>query len=128
MGRKPRLIPVDAHEELLRTFPCAISRNPKVTLHHTRGGSIAELGWGVGIGQKQNPFLQIPLHSHYHVGPWGIDSGVGVEAWESMFGTQVQMLQWVNERLSYDLWDQALWWHAENRTNTTPGRRPDQTD
>jgi hypothetical protein len=105
-------------------MPCVISRNPKVTLHHCRGGSVAQLGWGVGAGQKQNPFLQIPLNAHYHVWDWGIDSGVGVERWEETFGTQVEMLEWVNGKLAYDIWEEALLWHAEHRTNTMPGRRP----
>jgi len=75
-------------------------------------------GWHVGVGQKQNPFLQIPLKDTYHVGDLGIDSGYGVESWETQFGTQWEHLQWVNEQLPYDIFEEARKWESENRQNT----------
>lgn len=73
-------------------------------------------GWHVGMGQKQNPFLQIPLKADYHVGDMGIDSGMGVETWEQRFGTQMEHLQWVNDQLPYDIFWMAEVWERKNRS------------
>jgi hypothetical protein len=69
-----------------------------------------ENGWHVGMGQKQNPFLQIPLHAHYHVGDQGIDYGLGVQTWERYYGSQMELLEKVNEQLPYDIWELAKAW------------------
>lgn len=95
---------------------CVVSRSPFITLHHCHGGSVKQLGWHVGIGQKQNPFLQIPLQAKYHVGDCGIDSGIGVETWEKRFGTQQEHLTWVNDQLPYNLFAQAVQWEERNRS------------
>lgn len=95
---------------------CVVTNRPdEITLHHCHGGSIKEAGWHVGMGQKQNPFLQIPLNVGWHVGRFGIDSGMGVITWEQTFGTQIEHLDTVNEQLSYDLWEQAEAWEKKNR-------------
>jgi len=67
------------------------------------------------MGQKQNPFLQIPLHAEYHVGIRGIDSGMGVETWEAAFGTQLAHLIWVDEQLDYDIFLEARMWERKHR-------------
>ena len=74
--------------------------------------------WHVGMGQKQNPFLQIPLNDKYHVGELGIDSGYGVESWEKDFGTQMEHLTWVNDQLPYNLFAEAVRWEERNRPNS----------
>ena len=56
-------------------------------------------GWHVGVAQRQNPFLVIPLHFDFHVGDYGIDAGVGVQSWEAEWGTQISMLEWVDEQM-----------------------------
>jgi hypothetical protein len=89
-----------------------------VTLHHCHGGSMLSLGPefpNPGMAQKQNPFLQIPLHAEYHVGPWGIDSKIGrsVKDWEGLFGSQLFHLERVNDRLPYDIWQQAKLWASQ---------------
>lgn len=68
-----------------------------------------DVAWHVGMGQRQNPFLQIPLHVKYHVGDCGIDSGMGVQTWEAAFGTQVDHLHSMTEQLGYsiDIWSLA---------------------
>ena len=66
--------------------------------------------WHVGVAQKQNPWLQIPLDVRYHTGDFGIDSHIGVVTWERTFGTQMEHLIWVNEQLGYDIWDKAKGW------------------
>ncbi len=60
-----------------------------------------DVGWHVGMGLRQNPFLQIPLLAKYHTGSFGIDAGVGVLSWERLFGTQVEWLEWVDDHLAY---------------------------
>lgn len=118
------VVSVAAHEKALRQMPCALTGSPFVTLHHCRGGSMDDLGWRVAMSKKQNPFLQIPLNGVYHVGQFGIDSGMGAKRWEQKFLPQVELLELVNGRLPYDVWEQALMWHARFRANTKPGRRP----
>ncbi len=102
---------VTAHEKQLRMLPCAVSRMTPVTLHHCHGGSMNLAGWRVGGGQKQNPFLQIPLHAQYHVGNFGIDSALGAKAWEELFGSQVSMLDWVDSQMAYP---KSIWWLAKS--------------
>jgi len=63
-----------------------------------------------GIGQRQNPGLQIPLHAHYHVGGFGIDSGIGAVTWEQTFGDQVDHLTRVEDILGYSPWALAWQW------------------
>jgi hypothetical protein len=110
-----KLVAVTRHEKNLRELRCVVSRKPDVTLHHVHGGSMKQHRWHVGMGQKQNPFLQIPLNAHYHTGNMGIDTGVGVITWERTFGTQMEHLAWVNDQLDYDIWDQARFWEERNR-------------
>lgn len=98
-------------------------RNPQVTLHHCHGGSMKDHGWHVGTGQKQNPFLQIPLKDVYHVGDLGIDYGYGVERWEKDFGTQWEHLEWVNDQLDYDIFQLAREWEEKNRHRSTRTRK-----
>ncbi len=75
-----------------------------------------DVGWHVGMAQRQNPYLQIPLHEKYHVGSCGIDSAMGVQTWEAAFGTQADHLDSTNELLGYsiDIWTLA-------RTYENPG-------
>ncbi len=108
-------ISVTAHEQLLRGFPCLISEMTPVTLHHCHGGSIKDNGWHVGMGQRQNPFLQIPIHERFHTGNFGIDSGYGVLSWEKDFGTQWSYLAELDRILPYDLLIQATWWEEKHR-------------
>ena len=111
------MISVSRHERILRTLYCAVSNKRPVTLHHAHGGSVKDAGWHVGIGQKQNPFLQIPLHEDFHIGAWGIDSGMGVVTWEKAFGTQQEHLVWVNGQIEdYDIWHEAQAWQEKNRS------------
>ncbi|HSV90882.1 MAG TPA: hypothetical protein VLH80_07265 [Nitrospiraceae bacterium] len=65
-----------------------------------------------GIGQKQNPALQIPLHLEYHVGSEGIDCRIngGVKSWEARHGAQVEHLSSTSRLLKYSLWFLAWQW------------------
>lgn len=117
---RTEMISVSRHEKNLRQMHCVVSKHPWVTLHHCHGGSMRTMPDGKpGTGQRANPFYQIPLHAKYHVGEFGIDTGMGeiksVEQWEKRFGTQVQHLEETNEALDYDIWAQAGMWWFENR-------------
>ena len=110
-------IPVSVHEKRLRQMRCVISAHTEVTLHHTHGGSMLILDLDLpnpGMAQRNNPFLQIPIHAQYHTGEYGVDTGMGkfksVEQWEEAFGSQVSFLHEVNAQLPYDLWQQARRW------------------
>lgn len=108
------------HEKNLRQLRCCVTRSPYVTLHHCHGGSMKFADWHVGMGQKQNPFLQIPLKADYHVGDCGIDSGYGVERWEEHFGTQMEHLTWVNDQLGYNIFAEAVRWETKYRSKSQP--------
>lgn len=103
------------HWENVRALGCCVSRNTEtVTIHHCHGGSIRDFFGELcmpGTGKRQNHFLVIPLAAKYHVGDFGIDTGMGVfkgvKDWEETMGTQIQWLLWVNHRLDYDIFDLA---------------------
>lgn len=67
-----------------------------------------------GMGERANPFFQIPIILKYHTGNRGIDGSMGVETWEEIYGTQVGFLEEVNGQLDYDLWEQAKLWSNNN--------------
>ena len=73
-----------------------------------------------GMGERANPFYQIPIMLEYHTGTRGIDGSFGVESWECLYGTQVEFLGEVNDQLEYDLWEQAKLWSNENWKSVTP--------
>lgn len=77
-----------------------------------------DVGWHVGMGQKQNPYLLIPLLAKYHVGDCGIDAGIGVLTWEGRYGRQVDLLDWTDDQLGYpiSIWEMAKTWEAKNRS------------
>ena len=56
-----------------------------------------------GGGQKVSDWLVIPLHADFHTGQYGVDTGIGVVTWESMFGRQVDHLATVCAYLGYDV-------------------------
>jgi len=82
-----------------------------------------DYGWPVGMGQKQNPFLQIPLSFMYHTGDYGVDR-IGVETWEQQYGKQWDKLRWVNDQLPYDIFDQARRWEKDHRQSTVTRKLP----
>lgn len=82
-----------------------------------------EAGWPVGMGQRQNPFLQIPLHADYHIGQFGIDHGIGVKSWENWFGRQWDHLIKVNNQLPYNIFAEAVRWEEKHRAKSAAGYR-----
>jgi hypothetical protein len=76
-------------------------------------------GWHVGWGQRQNPFLQLPLHEKYHTGSCGIDAGVGVLTWEHRYGAQWDHLKELDGLLDYPLpvVEYARTWQEAHRSS-----------
>ncbi len=78
---------------------------------------MSQAGYHTGMAQRGiSHALVIPLKSEYHVGNYGIDSGVGVETWELYFGTQMGFLAEVSEIIGYDLFGLHELW-LKNGTN-----------
>lgn len=98
------------HWNRIGQLPCAVTRRCEVTLHHAHGGSLREEypSLSRGKGQKPSDWLVIPLHAELHTGQHGIDTGIGVQTWESIWGRQVDMLQWVSDQVGYDVIRRAL--------------------
>jgi len=115
---KAMMIPVSRHEKNLRQMRCVVSMNPmRITLHHCHSGSMIDLGpafQNPGMGERNNPFFQIPMLLKYHTGQQGIDGSMGVKTWEKTFGSQVGFLHEINGQLEYDLWEQATLWSNKN--------------
>ena len=105
---------VAEHERNLRRLKCVVSDTTPVTLHHCHGGSMLEVVPNPGWAQRANASLQIPLNAKYHIGEFGIDTGMGVvkgvAEWEEMFGSQLELLDLTSERLGYDIWDLYKKW------------------
>ena len=83
-----------------------------------------------GMAQKACPYLQIPLHANYHIGQFGIDSGMGVTGWvaewERTFGRQIDHLTEVSGQLGYDVIRSARLWIERNNRRLTLARRSNQ--
>lgn len=101
---------VKEHHDNVRALGCIITGTPNPTIHHCHGGSLKWRGFHVGMAQKQNEALVIPLAASLHVGDQGIDYGAGVESWEMLYGTQAGFIDKVSERVGYDLWELARMW------------------
>ena len=101
------------HHDSVRALGCILTGRPGATLHHVHGGSIKDRGWHVGMGQRQNEALVIPLALEYHsFGPCAIDGGMGVLTWEKTFGEQAKFIDEVSEALGYSLWELAETWRS----------------
>lgn len=110
----PMEVTITAHEKRLRSMPCMISGDPKVTLHHCKGGSMRELlgcAGNPGKGAKVSDWLQIPIAERYHTGQFGIDNGMGIyktkEMWEAAFGKQSDFLIRLSRQLGYNVFARA---------------------
>ncbi len=120
-GAEPRRISASKHEKNLRELRCVVTEMWPVTLHHCHGGSMLDLpGDNPGMAERNNPFFQIPIMLEYHTGVRGIDGSIGILGWEALYGTQVELLKEVNEKLDYDIWEQAELWSKENWKSATP--------
>jgi hypothetical protein len=105
---------VKEHHDNVRALRCVVTNNPYPTIHHCHGGSMVEAGYSSGGGQRgSGEALVIPLKADFHVGDEGIDYGVGVVTWESWYGTQMDHLREINERLDYDIFELHEAWKKQ---------------
>lgn len=99
--RKPKPKAVRDYWDKVAALGCIITGlTDGVTIHHVHGGSMR----GViprGRGVKHD-WMVIPLHADYHTGQFGIDTGLGVLAWEKTYGTQLDFLLQVMRKTGVD--------------------------
>ena len=102
---------IQKHQRRVREMGCCVCRTTEgMTFHHCHGGSMIDyFGYAQnpGMSQRQNHFLGIPLCHKHHLGSLGVDSAIGLKAWEFLFETQVYWLLWVDEKLEYSIFDEA---------------------
>lgn len=107
-------VTIKEHRRNVGQLRCVVSGRPDPTLHHCKGGSLADAGYHSGMAQRGvSEALIIPLDARYHTGPDGIDYGVGVRSWEERFGAQMDHLEDVGEQLGYDLFQLHRLWEEE---------------
>ena len=71
---------------------CIICNRP-AELHHPRAG--------MGIGQRASHYDVIPLcHDHHRCAGYGVALHAGIEAFESNFGTEAELLEKAKSRLA----------------------------
>ena len=78
--------------ERLAEMGCVICKQP-AQIHHLIGVKYR------GMGQKADNEFTIPLCLNHHTGAEGIHQ-IGKQTWQAQFGTQEELLQRTNERLS----------------------------
>ena len=95
--------------EWLREQGCVITGycGEGVQLHHCHGGSISDLGFVRGRGQKTSNWLAIPLYYTYHVGTGHAFHQMGVRSWEAKYGTQEKFIRDLGDRFGIDPFELA---------------------
>jgi hypothetical protein len=88
---------------------CLITRRPSPTLHHIKGGSVADIGLHSGMGQRGiSDYLVIPLAQELHImSGIAIDGSIGVRSWERKFGNQVDLMDRVCRATGINAWREA---------------------
>ena len=61
----------------------------KPCIHHIRSG--------MGVGMRNSHTMVLPLCYEHHQGNDGFHSGK--KTWESKYGTELELLEWLKERL-----------------------------
>lgn len=96
---------IERHFEDVQDLGCLVCGQFAV-IHHCMGGSIKDLGFHKGMGQKNNDWLVIPLCPRHHNGDEGLHT-IGVLSWEERFGTQADFLGEVSNLLGLDVFGTA---------------------
>lgn len=98
------------HWDRIAGLGCCICERP-AEVAHCHGGSISDQldpQYRPGMAQKQNHWLVIPLCPEHHRGNEGLDTyREGVRGWEAKYGTQIEWLEEVSNRLGYSLFGRA---------------------
>ncbi len=85
------------HLSRVAALGCIVCRNlgygeTPAEIHHIRTGQ--------GIAQRADNFSSIPLcHPHHRTGGHGIAVHAGKQTWEKNFGTELELLEQVNNEL-----------------------------
>lgn len=98
---------VKRHWSRVAALGCIVTQHPNPQLHHTHSRELSAMGFGRGVAQKPSDWLVIPLSHDYHVGRFGIDSGMGVATWEKLYGSQLEHLKTVCYLLGVDVFAKA---------------------
>lgn len=113
-ARRPSwLVPVATaeikrHWQRVADLGCIITGQP-AEIAHCHAGSMKELGpeWQPGMAQKQSDWLVLPLCPRLHRwGPKSLDGG-NPDEWELLWGTQMDLLRELSERLGYNVFERA---------------------
>jgi hypothetical protein len=105
----PRPIAIRHWWDTVAELGCLITRRPNPTLHHIKGGSVAEIGLHSGVALRGiSDYLVIPLAAELHVmSGIAIDGSMGVRSWEARFGTQVNFMDQVCRQTGVNAWREA---------------------
>jgi hypothetical protein len=85
------------HLSRVAALGCIVCRNlnygeTPAEIHHIRTGQ--------GVAQRADNFSSIPLcHSHHRTGGHGVAMHAGRRTWEKNFGTELELLEQVNNEL-----------------------------
>ena len=90
-----------AHLDLVRQQPCLVCGARPSTAHHAVGASMLE-HVGVRGGRKHSDYYALSLCPRHHQNEEGIHR-LGAKTFEARFGTQVDMLILLGQRLGKDL-------------------------
>lgn len=81
------------HISKVISLGCIICAKP-AEAHHIRKGA--------GIGMRSSHFNVIPLcPSHHRLGGYGVAYHAGRHVWEESFGTELELLKKVKQRLEF---------------------------
>jgi hypothetical protein len=83
-----------AYQDRVRELGCIICERP-ASIHHIRDG--------IGKGQKASEYDVLPLcPDHHQHGGYGVAFHAGKRVWQEVFGTERDLLEEVQRRLSGD--------------------------
>jgi len=94
---------IKRHWDRVADLGCIVCLAKPATIHHCHGGSLKEIGLHRAGGKKPIDWLVVPLCPTHHTGDFGIDGPMGVKRWEREYWPQVELLQWVSDRVGFDV-------------------------
>ena len=85
-----------AHFQTLVDFGCVVCKKyyrayTEPCIHHIRSG--------MGMGQRNSADNCLPLCHEHHQGEYGIGFHSGKKVWEDKYGTEHELLEWMNKFL-----------------------------
>jgi hypothetical protein len=93
------------HWDRVAELGCVCCGRP-AEIAHAHGGSLLGLGIYRAKGKKPSDWLTLPIcPEHHRVEHKGLD--YSPRLWEERWGTQVRYLNWVSDRVGYDVFERA---------------------